>query len=823
MKHIDEALSEIKQRGYQLQSIEPDGIIHRFGPKLAQWYVAYENQNQNGVPYIVVTYGDWRTEEKLTFTTGKLELAPQDRSRIREQIDVSKVEAEKAREDLQTEIAIECEQKWESLAAEGDSPYFGRKQITGPLGARFDGQTICVPCRDIDGKIWSLQHINPDGSKYFSRSGKVRGHFHVIGDLEHSSTFYIGEGFATMASVHIAMRRTCIVAFNSGNLIHVAQTIKERYPDSQLVICGDDDRWTKKTDGTFHNIGRIKAKKAAKETKSLVVFPKFSDSTSKPTDFNDLYCLEGIEAVIEQLTLDVENPTQKEKPPSQATILIALCRTIDLFHSPDGDAYATFEVGNHKETWALKSKGFREWLSRQYYLNERAAPSSQAMQDALGVLSAKANFDGDEIPVFLRIAKHEGNIYLDLCNADWEVVEITSTGWNVISNSPVRFQRSKGMLPISSPEHVECATGVTELQSFLNVETKDDFMLLLAWLVSAYNPDGPYLVLVLYGEQGSAKSTTVKLLRSLIDPHACPLRREPRNSDDLMVSARSNWTVVIDNMSHLPDGLSDDFCRLATGGGLSKRQHYSNDEEIILNAKRPIILNGIDEFVTRGDLTSRSITISLPSIPEAERKREEIIRKEFSEAQQRFLGLVLNAISTSLANKDKFELEKVPRMADAWHFITAAETAFGWERGLSLKAFLANQEKANEVILNNSIVYPYIFALAGDGWEGTATELLDRMNIMRSATQCKDYKTWPTIPKSLSDRIRRINPALRSSGIEVIFDKTSGNDSKRMIHIKKLSNHCDASDASTQPNRNGDACVEHVEKKRETSEERFDI
>jgi hypothetical protein len=508
------------------------------------------------------------------------------------------------------------------------------------------------------------------------------------------------------------------------------------------------------------------------------------------------------------LALDAPSKMMDEQP-SQVTSLLKLCDSIELFHTSEGNAYATVPVDDHKETWALKSQGFRRWLLHGFYSQFGSAPCSQAMQDAIGTLGAKAQFHGENLPIFLRIASHDGKVYVDLSNQEWEVVEISASGWNVIKESPAKFIRSKRMLPLPHPARVTSRNGIEELKKFLNVESEESFKLIVAWIINAFNPNGPYLALVLYGEQGSAKSTTVRIIRSVIDPNEAPLRREPKNADDLMVSAKGNWVVAIDNMSHLPDWLSDDFCRLATGGGLSKREHYSDDEEVVLNAKRPIILNGIDEFVARGDLASRTITLHLPTISEGLRKRESTLGTELDNARPRILGVIFDAVSSALNHQDTFELKENLRMADAWHWISAAESAFGWERETIVSAFRANQANSNDIVLNSSVIYPFIRELSEIGWSGTATNLLSRLNSMRRSNAEFD-RFWPKNPKNLTDRIRRINPALKLAEIDVIFSKTTGSNSERMVTIRKVEKSYDASDATTQTDKK---CAESDEEK----------
>ena len=167
---------------------------------------------------------------------------------------------------------------------------------------------------------------------------------------------------------------------------------------------------------------------------------------------------------------------------SQATGLVELAGDAELFHTPDGEAYATIPLDGYRETCPLRSKAFRRWLAHQYYRREERTPSSQAVQDALGVLEGLALFDGTEYPVFTRLVEHHSTIYLDLTNDRWEAVEITAAGWRVIAQPPVKLRRAKGMLPIPHP-----ASGgtINELRRLINVANDADWTLLSAWLVQA--------------------------------------------------------------------------------------------------------------------------------------------------------------------------------------------------------------------------------------------------------------------------------------------------------------------------------------------------
>ena len=198
--------------------------------------------------------------------------------------------------------------------------------------------------------------------------------------------------------------------------------------------------------------------------------------------------------------------------PTQADILIDLAQSAELFHAPDGTGFADLDINGHRETWPIRAKGFRRWLARRFFEATQGAPSSEALQSALNVIEAKAHFDAPERIVHVRVGGLDGRLYLDLGDATWRAVEIDATGWRVIDNPPVRFRRAAGMQPLPVPVP---GGSIETLRSFLNVKTDADFVLVVAWALACLRNRGPYPVIVLSGEQGSAKSTFSAILRAL--------------------------------------------------------------------------------------------------------------------------------------------------------------------------------------------------------------------------------------------------------------------------------------------------------------------
>lgn len=492
---------------------------------------------------------------------------------------------------------------------------------------------------------------------------------------------------------------------------------------------------------------------------------------------------DGLHRLLPEALAQVQEPAEPRQ--SQADLLVALAAEADLFHDPAGDCYATIPVGDHRETHRLRTKGFRQWLARRFHEEHGKAPGSQAMQDALVVLEGQALFDGPKHPVYVRLAEHEGTIYLDLADAEWRAVAIDGGGWRILNDPPVKFRRAAGMLPLPVPEP---GGSLDDLRALLNIGD-EDWYLVISWLVQALRPTGPYPVLVVNGEQGSAKTTLTRILKALVDPNMAPVRSEPREVRDLMIAASNGWVLGFDNLSRVGGWFSDALCRLSTGGGFSTRALYANDEEQLFDAQRPVILNGITDLATRPDLLDRALLLNLPSIPEARRRPEAEVWADFQRRAPGILGALLDAVSAALANISVTQLDRLPRMADFALWVAAAEAALGWEMGTFLEVYSENRQFADAIARDAD---PVADALLGyldevEFWSGTATELLAALNELQGEEKRKPLeraKVWPTTPHALSGALRRLAPVLQRSGVVVLFNREAGSG-RRIIQLER--------------------------------------
>lgn len=399
------------------------------------------------------------------------------------------------------------------------------------------------------------------------------------------------------------------------------------------------------------------------------------------------------------------------------------------------------------------------------------------------MLQGTALFDGDEHPVFNRIGELGRTVYLDLGTPNWSAVAITSDGWQVIDHPPARFRRATCQDALPIPAYGQ--GDINLLRQFVNVSSEDDFHMIVAWLVGCFHPRGPYPILILNGEQGSAKSTTARVLRSLIDLASPIARSAPNSEQDLVISARNNHVLSFDNISHIKPALADAFCRIATGGGFGTRKLHTDQDEVLFNATRPCLLNGIPDLATRPDMADRAIVVTLPVIDPKERKFEGEFNKAFEVAAPRILAGLLDAVSTTLKNLGTVKLTERPRMADFAKWVVAAEPALGWPEDAFLTSYATNRQSADQASVEGNPVALAVLKLSGEQsqWTGTMTELKTTLQN-RYPRLTDDPVGFPKQENKLSSAIRRLQPPLRRMGVSIEFDR-QGKSGERILKIER--------------------------------------
>ncbi len=477
--------------------------------------------------------------------------------------------------------------------------------------------------------------------------------------------------------------------------------------------------------------------------------------------------------------------TDEGKPRPQSAVLIDIGRTHKLFHDSGGDAYAQIDNGG---CCAIGGMEYREILSGAFYRLTGKGANKNALADAMNTLAAVGKFEGHASPVFLRVGECDDGIVIDSGRQDRSCFVVTAAGWSTIGKPPIHFRRSGK--PLALPEPTKPNFGL--LWKYANVQVADR-VLIAAWLLAALRPRGPFPIPVFISEQGTGKSRLTRVLKSLVDPSASPLRAPPQDVKDLLVAAISTWVLALDNMSGADPKLSDALCRLSTGGALSGRTLYTNSEETLIEVQRPVILNGIDDLATRPDLAERCIVVEMTHM--TLRMTEHDLDAGFQRDAGAIFAALLDGLTLALRDAHALKIANLPRMADFVKWAAAGVPALGFTGEEFLAAYRANQVGAIETGLDSSQVGQSIRKLMEGRiqWSGSAAELLRELAVHSNITE----RSWLRSPKGLMNSLRRLGPSLRHTGITWSQDRTAA---QRSIVLCKGAGQASEASQVTFPN-----------------------
>jgi hypothetical protein len=438
----------------------------------------------------------------------------------------------------------------------------------------------------------------------------------------------------------------------------------------------------------------------------------------------------------------------------------------------DGTAYAVAFDGPNLALPLRGRDGLRQRLARLYYTETGTAASGAALTDALAVLEGAAA-EEDREPVALRLARHRDAIVLDLGSADGRCV-IVEPGrpWRLSDRSPILFRRTALTGEIAVPVYGGEAEDLGEL---VNADRRT-VRLIIGWLVAALIPEIPHPILGVFGEQGTAKTTLLRLLATLIDPSPAPTRTTPRDLGQWAVTASASWLVALDNISAIPDWLSDAMCRAVTGDGLISRALYSDADVAVLTFRRVLAMTSIDAGALRGDLGDRLLPAELERIAPRARRTDAEIAAEFALAAPRLLGALLDLLAGVLARLPEVCPTELPRMADFARVLHALDIVTGWDTAAD---YARTATDVAEQVLESDPFATAVRALvpAGHCWSGTAAELLDKV------TPEQPPRGWPKSPRGVAGAISRITPALRAVGITVEHGRVAGGKRARVLTL----------------------------------------
>ena len=472
------------------------------------------------------------------------------------------------------------------------------------------------------------------------------------------------------------------------------------------------------------------------------------------------------------------------RPSASNLVNLVLSVGIELFHDDSEENYARIPVQGHFEVWPCQSNIFKEWIAKLVWDVDKDVPSTDALNSALAVLKAQAKFDGKRYKLHNRVAPMAEEIWYDLVDQDSQAVRINADGWKIVKNPPILFKRYSHQLPHAIPQR---GGDLHDLLNFIDLRDSSQNLLLLVYLVTCFLPEIPHPIPVLYGPQGSGKTTIFRMLRGLIDPSCTPVLSFPKNTSELVQQLSHHWSPFYDNLGLISESNSDLLCRAVTGEGFTKRKNYSDDDDIIYSYRRCIGLNGVDAIVQRPDLLDRSILFELDRISSSRRQEERKLLKLFEDQRPVLLGAIFDALSEAIRIYPSINLSELPRMADFASWGCAIAVALGYSEEDFLAAYSLNYQMRNKEALQANPLGSVIleFMEERDFWEGSATELFSAIgSIVNSQGTNIKSPLWPKAPHALTVRLNQISTNLRAMGISV---ETGGRSAhKRMILLQKI-------------------------------------
>lgn len=438
-----------------------------------------------------------------------------------------------------------------------------------------------------------------------------------------------------------------------------------------------------------------------------------------------------------------------------------------------GEIYAFFSQGGHFEVHRLHGNTFKQRLAAMYFQAVQKGISPNVMSELLAALSGRAHSEHNVTNISVRLGGTRECVLIDLCNKSWQILEITQDGYAVKPSTTPTFQRFAGMQPLPCPKEDGDFEAIWELCNLNDPEAR---MLVEAWLVTALIPQMHVPLLVLNGEQGSAKSTTTKLLKNILDPHDAPLKSLPTSERDLFISAARSRVLAFDNVSGFGKDMSDALCKLITGGAYSNRTLYSDQDETIIKGHCVVIMNGIPDFLTRGDLIDRSLVIQLSPIDRKQRKDDTAFEKMFQRCHPAIFGGLVGKVRQVIGLLPSIQAEEhaMPRMISYAQVGLALERLNNWPAGSFLEAYNINLKGMNRKSLDASLVASKLiqFMRTRGTWSGTATGLLEQLSNLGEKPAGWQHH-WPQTAHRLSQELKRLRPALETEGITIDTHRSS--------------------------------------------------
>ncbi|SFO04934.1 hypothetical protein SAMN05216386_2491 [Nitrosospira briensis] len=484
---------------------------------------------------------------------------------------------------------------------------------------------------------------------------------------------------------------------------------------------------------------------------------------------------------------------KEDKSTANALIELAV-RHCEFFHDERGDGYAVVTDNQVRLTLGLRRKEFRRWLAGTFYKTTKRAANNEALSTALSVLEAMAAYDNPQLELSNRFAMRDGEIYIDLADKRWRAIKVSAAGWEIVDKPAIMFRRYPHQHALPDPVG---GRKLSDIHQHLRIRSKDDQYMMEAWLVACAFPNVPRPAITFHGPQGASKTTTARCIKALVDPSLTGSVDLGKSPADLAQILDHHGVPCFDNLTSIQTWAADMLCRGVTGGAFTKRELYSDNSDVILSFKRPIIITGINIPTHAPDLLDRLLLIELERIPANKRMDETTFWTRFNADLPLLFGALLDAIAGTLRHLPTIKLSRMARMADFTRIACAYAEYAGIGSKKMLSIIMKHASRQTEEVLQADPVATAIlnFVKKQVRWTGTASELL---NLLNGATPGPRPEKWPRQANNLTRQMNVLQATLEEAGISVTRHK-KGRKGDKQVTLEYKAKSSSASSAPSNP------------------------
>jgi len=458
---------------------------------------------------------------------------------------------------------------------------------------------------------------------------------------------------------------------------------------------------------------------------------------------------------------------------------------IKKFVTSSDDTYKVFvlvERNGHNELIELETKASELWLRSEYFKAKKTIHAEHSFSRALSILYTEG-IESESEKIYNRVAIVENTLYYDLGRSDWKIMRIDGNSVEMVEmneNTPL-FERRQNIQPQVEFENSD-SEALDKLLKLLRIP-ENRSQLFKVHLASMFLEHVPIPLMVFSGEQGSAKTTTSRAVKQIIDPasggNAIAF---PRSNDDLILNLSHRYLVTFDNVSFIDKTKSDTLCTAITGIGQARRKLFHDQEEIILSYRRKIIINGIGVTIERPDLLDRCIFYHLESPKPVERITEEEFNEKFVSLLSNVLGNLATALQKALCTQRKIcsEIKEKGRMADFTVYGEAISRALGYSENSFVELLKETMEqKAVETIENHPLVRVIEIIMKNKiHYEATVNNFFDEIQRKANGNSLNTNQSFfPSSANRVRGSMERISSHFRTLGYEINisqYTKTDG-------------------------------------------------